>query len=211
CITESCSQASCGDTMTCNSNSKATQIAKEAAEEAKAANEALAAASQNASYQVQLLLADKAMTAASTASSLVEAKQAIVDRFAKEIQQAEAEVAQLGVSLNTSEANVNATCAALTMVDNHPVAMQVVADEIKSGLEELDILVKQCQADLKEQKKFLAKALEHGDRLCKQYTQVSAEYENIKNSTCRAVSAALEAKLKVSPPSTVAASPPSTV
>ncbi|KAH8388129.1 uncharacterized protein LOC110182351 [Drosophila serrata] len=200
---DSCNSTTMGN----NTQSKATKIANDAAEEAKSINEALATAAQNASYEVQLLMAERAMAAASTANSLMEAKQAIVYRYAKEIEDVEILVAQLNDSLKTSQANVKATCAALKMVDNHSVAIQIAMDQIKSGLEELDSLADQTQVTLEEQQKMMAKTKEKGECLSKEFAEVSAEFDSIKNATCRAISAALEAKMKSHTPCKVTPSP----
>ncbi|XP_017038534.1 paramyosin [Drosophila kikkawai] len=175
-----------------NSGLKASQIAHDAAEEANAANEAQAEAAQNASQQVKLMLAERAMAAANAATSLLEGKQAIVDSYANEIQGAESVVAQITASLETSQANEEATCAALRIADNHEAAMQIVVDQIRSGLEDLDTLVEQSQADLEEEQQMVAKAKDLGDRLAKEFKEAKAEYDEVKMATCRAVSAAME-------------------
>ncbi|KAH8233995.1 hypothetical protein KR032_010127, partial [Drosophila birchii] len=174
-----------------------TEIANEAAEVAKGANEALSAAAQNASYQVQLLMADRAMAAASTAHSLAEVKQAIVDSYAKEIQETEAVVAQIRSSLETSQANAHATCAALKMTDNHTVAIHIVMNEIRSGIEDLDFLAEQVQVYLEEKQKNVAKVKKRGDYLSREIAKAEEEYEKVKVATCKAIEAARDAQQKL--------------
>lgn len=94
-----------------NSRLKATHIAQNAAQVAKAANDAQAAAAQDASRQAKMQLAEKAISAARAADAVLEGKQAMVDNYAREIRDAEEVVGQVSCSLQNSETNVEASCA----------------------------------------------------------------------------------------------------
>ncbi|XP_037724834.1 uncharacterized protein LOC119556596 isoform X2 [Drosophila subpulchrella] len=107
------------------SRMKATHIAQNAAQVAKAANDAQAGAAQDASRQVKMQLADKAISAARAADAVLEGKQTIVENFGREVREAEAVVEQVNASLETSESNVDDACAAAKTAEAQALAFSI--------------------------------------------------------------------------------------
>ncbi|XP_017084825.1 uncharacterized protein LOC108117106 isoform X2 [Drosophila eugracilis] len=115
--------ADCGrdENDCCDSNNtrkKATYIAQNAAQVAKAANEAQAAAAEDASRRVKMQLADKAICAARAANAVLAGKKIVVDNYAREIGEAESVVDQVSISLERSEENAEAACSAAKTAEN---------------------------------------------------------------------------------------------
>ncbi|XP_016981604.1 translation initiation factor IF-2 [Drosophila rhopaloa] len=177
---------------------KATHIAQNAAQVAKAANDAQAAAAQNASRQVKMQLADKAMAAARAADAVLEGKQNIVDNYAREIRESEAVVAQVSSSLDSSEADVDCACAAAKAAEAQAASFRILVEHTKATLTDIEGLIEQTNDDLDEKTQMLTAAKARGDRLARQVAQARLEYEQVREAACRAASAAVEAKQKAS-------------
>ncbi|EDX02658.2 uncharacterized protein Dyak_GE17695 [Drosophila yakuba] len=176
---------------------KATHIAQNAAQVAKAANDAQAAAAMDASRQVKMQLADKAICAARAADAVLEGKLAIVDNYAREIREAEAVVEQVSSSLEVSETNVDAACAVAKAAELQAASFRALVEQTRGTLSDLDGLMEQSNGDLEEKSQMLAAAKARGDRLARQVAQARSEYEQVREAACRAASAAVEAKQKV--------------
>jgi len=69
-------------------------------------------------------LADKAISAARAADAVLEGKQAIVENFGREVREAEAVVEQVSASLESSESNVDAACAAAKTAEAQALAFR---------------------------------------------------------------------------------------
>ncbi|XP_033172050.1 uncharacterized protein LOC117148652 [Drosophila mauritiana] len=181
-----------------NSRLKATHIAQNAAQVAKAANDAQAAAAHDASRQAKMQLAEKAISAARAADAVLEGKQAMVDNYAREIRDAEEVVGQVRCSLEISETNVEAAVAVVKAAELQAESFRVLVQQTSGTLSEMEGLIDQANVDIEEKNLMLAAAKARGDRLARQVAQAKSEYEQVREAACRAASAAVEAKQKVS-------------
>ncbi|EDV34622.1 uncharacterized protein Dana_GF21416 [Drosophila ananassae] len=181
-----------------NPRMKATSIAQNAAQVAKAANEAQMAAAQDASRQVKMQLAEKAMAAARAAEAIMEGKQAMVDNYARELREAEAVVAQVGVSLECSESSAEGAFAAAKEAENEATTFKALLDSWKTTLNDVEGLLEQANADLEEKNQMLTAARARGEHLTQQVAIARQDYEQVKEAAYRAASAAVEARQKAS-------------
>lgn len=179
-----------------NPRLKATSIAQNAAQVAKAANEAQMAAAQDASRQVKMQLAEKAMAAARAAEAIMEGKQAMVDNYARELREAEAVVSQVGVSLECSESSAEGAFAAAKEAETEANSFKALLDSWKTTLTDVEGLLEQANADLEEKNQMLAAAKTRGEQLTQQVAIARQDYEQVKEAAYRAASAAVEARQK---------------
>jgi len=73
-----------------------------------------------------------------------------------------------------------------------------MVEQTRATLTDVDGLIERANADLEEKTQMLTAAKARGDRLARQMAQARSEYEQVKEAACRAASAAVEAKQKVS-------------
>ncbi|KAH8421497.1 hypothetical protein KR009_009863, partial [Drosophila setifemur] len=181
-----------------NPRLKATSIAQNAAQVAKAANEAQASAAHEASRQVKMQLAEKALAAAHAADAVVEGKQEIVDNYARELREAEAVVSQVCQSLECSESSAEVAFAAAKEAESEMATFKNILEQGKISLSDIEGLLEQANADLEEKTQMLTAVKGRGDRLGQQVACARSEYEQVKEAAFRAANAAVEARQKAS-------------
>ncbi|XP_043065957.1 uncharacterized protein [Drosophila bipectinata] len=191
-----------------NPRLQATSIAQNAAQVAKAANDAQMAAAQEAARQVKMQLADKALAAARAADAIMEGKQAIVDNYARELREAEAVVNQVGASLECSETNAEAAFAAAKEAESEAASFKALLDSWKCTVTDVEGMQEQANVDLEEKNQMLTAARARGEHLTQQVAIARQDYEQVKEAAYRAASAAVEARQKANMPTCQLPPPP---
>ncbi|XP_030382290.1 uncharacterized protein LOC115629849, partial [Scaptodrosophila lebanonensis] len=179
-----------------NPRLKASAIAQNAAQVAKAANEAQADAAHDAAQKVKIQLAEKAYQAANAAEAVLEGKEAIVANFEREIREANAVVNQVTNSLDGTESNADTAVIAAKAAEAQLSDLKCLVQDAGLSLNDVESLVEQAQSEMEEKAQMLAAAKTRAHRLTRQLAQAKEEYVQVKEAAYKAACAAVEAKQK---------------
>ncbi|KAH0540642.1 hypothetical protein KQX54_018777 [Cotesia glomerata] len=175
--------------ITANEN-KATNIAQDAANEAKAASDIQNAAAAEASRQIKAQLADKASSAAKTAEAILIGKMSVVTQLQQEVKEAQAVV----------DEEVGSIRRAKDLVKSAVLAAQQIGEEYKTLSQSLSTLTKNVEVseeasqrarrELIEQEQLVNDARRRLHELTKRTRQAKRDLENTKIAVMKANAAA---------------------
>ncbi|KRF79689.1 uncharacterized protein CG45076 [Drosophila virilis] len=177
---------------------KSSSIAMKAAQDAKAANEAQHAAGQLAAQHIKQELAEKAFQSAKAAEAALTGKQMVVQQLEQEMQEANAVVEEETVSLQNTEANMNAAIEAARAATSQFEALTALHKTIKENLSNIQTVAMGSQQEMTAKVQLLEAARNRLGSLSKQLHSAREDYEKTKQAAYKAACAAVEAKQKAS-------------
>ncbi|XP_057323396.1 uncharacterized protein LOC130666426 isoform X2 [Microplitis mediator] len=173
---------------------KASNIAQEAAQEAKAASDIQNAAAAEASRQIKSQLADKAVSAAKAAEAILIGKMSVVTQLQQEVKEAQAVVDEEIASIRRSK----------DLVKSAVIAAQQTAEEYKTLNKALSTLTKNVEVsneasqgarhELIEQEQLVNAARRRLNDLTKRTREAKRDLENTKMAVMKANAAARAAQ-----------------
>ncbi|XP_008544205.1 uncharacterized protein LOC103568938 [Microplitis demolitor] len=173
---------------------KASNIAQEAAQEAKAASDIQNAAAAEASRQIKSQLADKAVSAAKAAEAILIGKMSVVTQLQQEVKEAQAVVDEELSSIRRSK----------DLVKSAVIAAQQTAEEYKTLNKALGTLTKNVEVsneasqgarhELIEQEQLVNAARRRLNDLTKRTREAKRDLENTKMAVMKANAAARAAQ-----------------
>ncbi|KAH8284063.1 hypothetical protein KR054_009109, partial [Drosophila jambulina] len=182
----------------CRPNPKqvASNIAQQAAQDAKKASDTQVPAAVAAARQVKLQLADRAGAAAWAAEAALAGKQEMVEQLKAEFHEAEIVLQDETSSIGVLQNNLN---AAVCTADQANELLQRMQDSLKIAQETVassEAAVCGVHQELQEKNKLVDAAHQRVELLAQQLRNAKMEYENTKKAAYRASCAAAEARQK---------------
>ncbi|XP_061387830.1 plectin-like [Musca vetustissima] len=178
-----------------NPREKPTNIAQQAAEEAKAATDAQVSAGQAAARQVKMQLAEKANQAARAAEAALAGKQQIMEQLQQEVREAEAVVQEQSISLHNSQQNLQAAAKAAEQSQAQLKILSQALEMAKSSLGNSEQAANGAQAEYAEKQQLLEAAKNRVEQLLRQLSSARAEFTSTKQAAYKAACAAHDAKI----------------
>ncbi|XP_015035090.2 uncharacterized protein [Drosophila pseudoobscura] len=179
-----------------NPKEKSFSIAFQAAQDAKAANEAQAAAGLAAAQHIKLELAEKAFQSAKAAEAALMGKQMMVEQLEQEVSQANAVIEEETNSLHSTEINMKAAMDASRLATEQLHSFTELQKTFKENLANIQTVAMGVQQEMAS-KTQLVEAAQSRIAMLRQQLQISKEdYEKTKQAAYKAACAAIEAKQK---------------
>lgn len=175
---------------------KSSNIAIKAAQDAKAANDAQQAAGVLAAQHIKQELAEKAFQSAKAAEAALTGKQMMVQQLEVETHEANAVVEEETVSLQNTEANMNAAVEAARSATQQFEVLDTLHKQMKENLGNIQSVALGAQQELGAKVQLLEAAKARLITLQKQMEAAREDYEKTKGAAYKAACAAIEAKKK---------------
>ncbi|KAH8232411.1 hypothetical protein KR032_005800, partial [Drosophila birchii] len=187
-----------GDGMSRPMNAKqvASNIAMQAAHDAKKAMDTQLPAAVAAARQVKLQLADRAGAAAWAAEAALAGKQQVVDQLRAEVREAEIVLQDETASMGVSQNNLNVAVCTSNQAND---ILQKLQDALKIAQETVSTAeagVCGAHQELQEKNKLVEAAQHRIELLAQQLHNAKLDYDNTKKAAYRASCAAAEARQK---------------
>ncbi|KAH8247870.1 hypothetical protein KR038_011316, partial [Drosophila bunnanda] len=174
----------------------ASNIAMQAAQDAKKASDTQLPAAVAAARQVKLQLADRAGAAAWAAEAARAGKQQMLEQLKAEVREAEIvfqdETASLGASQNTLNAAIFTSTQANDLLQRLKDALRTAQETVASS----DATVCGAHQELQEKTKLVEAAQHRVELLIQNLRNAKLDYEHTKKAAFRASCAAAEARQK---------------
>ncbi|XP_041449236.1 uncharacterized protein LOC111079372 isoform X2 [Drosophila obscura] len=177
---------------------KSSAIAIQAAQDAKAANEAQGAAGLAAAQHIKLELAEKAFQSAKAAEAALMGKQMMVDQLEQEVNEAGAVIEQENTALQGSEMNMKAAMDASRLATQQYQAFSELHKTFEQNLQNIQAVAIGVQQEMASKTQLLEAAQNRITLLRKQLQVAHEDYEKTKQAAYKAACAAVEARQKAS-------------
>ncbi|XP_034651724.1 uncharacterized protein LOC117890766 isoform X2 [Drosophila subobscura] len=177
---------------------KSSAIAIQAAQDAKAANEAQGAAGQAAAQHIKLELAEKAFQSAKAAEAALMGKQMMVDQLEQEVNEASAVIEQETNALQGTEINMKAAMDAARLASQQFQAFSELHKTFEQNLANIQTVAMGVQQEMSSKTQLLEAAQNRITLLRKQLQGAHEDYEKTKQAAYKAACAAVDARQKAS-------------
>ncbi|SPP74624.1 uncharacterized protein LOC117584649 isoform X2 [Drosophila guanche] len=177
---------------------KSSAIAVQAAQDAKAANEAQGAAGQAAAQHIKLELAEKAFQSAKAAEAALMGKQMMVDQLEQEVNEASAVIEQETNALQGTEINMKAAMDASRLASQQFQAFSELHKTFEQNLANIQTVAMGVQQEMSSKTQLLEAAQNRVTLLRKQLQGAHEDYEKTKQAAYKAACAAVDARQKAS-------------
>ncbi|XP_033247762.1 uncharacterized protein LOC117188288 [Drosophila miranda] len=179
-----------------NPKENSFSIAVQAAQDAKAANEAQAAAGLAAAQHIKLELAEKAFQSAKAAEAALMGKQMMVEQLEQEVSQANAVIEMETNALHSTEINMKAAIDASCQASEQFHSFTELQKTFKENLANIQTVAMGVQQEMASKTQLLEAAQSRTSMLQKQLQSAKEDYEKTKQAAYKAACAAIEAKQK---------------
>ncbi|XP_020811736.1 involucrin [Drosophila serrata] len=179
-----------------NPKQVASNIALQAAQDAKKASDTQLPAAVAAARQVKLQLADRAGAAAWAAEAALAGKQQMVEQLRAEVRESEIVFQDESASVGASQNNLNAAVFTSTQANDLLQKLQDAVRIAQETVSSADAAVCGAHQEVQEKSKLVDAAQHRVELLAQQLRNAKLDYENTKKAAFRASCAAAEARQK---------------
>ncbi|KAH8340511.1 hypothetical protein KR059_000378, partial [Drosophila kikkawai] len=176
----------------------ASNIAQQAAQDAKKASDTQVPAAVEAARQVKLQLADRAGAAAWAAEAALVGKQQIVEQLRAEVQEADSVFQDETASVSVSQNNLNTAICTAKQANDLMQKIQGILGAAQDTVKSAETAVCSAHDELQEKNKLVDAAQRRVELLLQELRNAKLDYDNTKKSAYKAACAAAEARQKAS-------------